>query len=660
LQSIVYLLLTAHSYTMPTTTPEDEESVTDVYTTDGRDGGDFSLYSMSHQSHLVDAVFSPRNLSYYKNYNNDQDDGELSDLNNDAASYMTENEWLRAQMEAEERNIMKDYNATEQKRCTKSRQQLLNEMEAMENAVVGSSQLSSMAKKQLQSSSSTPMPLTNTKNGDIEDGTSLQPSDNASSIAPIQQQHLSHGMLQRLQLFIARRDAAQNPSDALERDPKITADEMASARTSVDDPPFTTQEASRGPMGRKRPWKPPAVILCGNPLPLTDPKASSTTTLVMNQQDDPHKKCSAGKRLCALLLCIVILVIIVIVATGVPKLISRSSLSAENTNSATNAPTMTSPSAHRPSVLTPTAPTPTMPSIRSNATSLAPTTFTAGTFPPVAAPQFQSNSTSTASTKFNSSSINNIILAVAPWSTINSLKNASSAQSQALAWVQSTYTNTTGKTEEQIAQSFGLATLAYETNSSGWTQRVGWLNSQIDYCSWFGITCNANGLIDTIQLRANKLQGKLPNELSVMNNSLQTLDVGENQLTGGFPIAIGRLTELTTLFFDHNRFSGFLPKSIGALINLKFLHFEWNYFSGSTPIDFGNLTNLTQLYMFDNNLTGSIPAGVCSNTNLVELKLDCHEVSGSCWTSCFYQCGGNTGVPCNSSNSTNGTTILYR
>ncbi|CAI7863384.1 unnamed protein product [Closterium sp. NIES-53] len=88
-----------------------------------------------------------------------------------------------------------------------------------------------------------------------------------------------------------------------------------------------------------------------------------------------------------------------------------------------------------------------------------------------------------------------------------------------------------------------------------------------------------------LSLRRNNLTGAaLPSTTAAAAAlpvaSLESLDMGENALSGSIAAQVSLLTGLTRLALDHNRLDGRLPRELGALWMLQDLHLQGNAFQG--------------------------------------------------------------------------------
>jgi len=102
---------------------------------------------------------------------------------------------------------------------------------------------------------------------------------------------------------------------------------------------------------------------------------------------------------------------------------------------------------------------------------------------------------------------------------------------------------------------------------------------------------------------------------------VKSLDLSNNQLTGGIPKEIGNLRNLQELYLFNNQLTGGIPKEIGNLTNLIELCFEDNELTGDIPKEIGNLSNLENLDLYNNQLTGKLPKEIGNLTNLNNLDL---------------------------------------
>ena len=148
-------------------------------------------------------------------------------------------------------------------------------------------------------------------------------------------------------------------------------------------------------------------------------------------------------------------------------------------------------------------------------------------------------------------------------------------------------------------------------------------------------------------LPENRLKGNLPRELELFEDSLTTLTVSNNELTGDILAWCTRLVNLQVLKLDRNDFSGSVPDTIDRWQEMRIWLFDHNSrIEGEFPESVEDMENLEELVFYYTGITGTMPNGVCSIESLESLILDCFQVESECWTRCLYRCGGDTGVEC--------------
>ncbi len=117
------------------------------------------------------------------------------------------------------------------------------------------------------------------------------------------------------------------------------------------------------------------------------------------------------------------------------------------------------------------------------------------------------------------------------------------------------------------------------TKGQNWLINAGWMNDGIDHCQWYGITCNGDRFVTSIDLRGNNLSGQFP---------------------------VYTRSEVDT----YRESNWFVTKyGLAKLFYLKTLHLANNRLTGT--IDYGPLYNLFSLTYFDvsgDQLSGEVDA----------------------------------------------------
>lgn len=209
-------------------------------------------------------------------------------------------------------------------------------------------------------------------------------------------------------------------------------------------------------------------------------------------------------------------------------------------------------------------------------------------------------------------------------------------QRRALSWLSHDY-------EEEMDHStrmarYALAVFYYSTNDvptdetpepKTWFEADAWLTKE-NACEWQGIECNEHLHIVEIDLSRNNLSGKIPKELTVLDEHLTTLILSENFILMYEKDydALMSLTNLETLLMDDNFLHGSngLPTQFGSLVSMKKLKLSYNLFKGNmdsakSNAVLANLNQLTHLEMEACYLTGSMPHHIGRMSNLVYLYM---------------------------------------
>ncbi|GLT40888.1 hypothetical protein SLA2020_149890 [Shorea laevis] len=147
-------------------------------------------------------------------------------------------------------------------------------------------------------------------------------------------------------------------------------------------------------------------------------------------------------------------------------------------------------------------------------------------------------------------------------------------------------------------------------------------------CTWFGISCNAQGSVARMNLSVSGISGTLDEFPFLSLPDLIHVNFRNNSLSGVIPPQISYLSKLVYLDFSTNQFFGTIPAEIGLLQHLENLYLAENHFNGSFPQEIGQLKSLRQLDMYTNDLEGPIPASLGNLTNLTWLSLSINSFSG--------------------------------
>ncbi|UCD37551.1 MAG: immunoglobulin domain-containing protein [Fidelibacterota bacterium] len=171
------------------------------------------------------------------------------------------------------------------------------------------------------------------------------------------------------------------------------------------------------------------------------------------------------------------------------------------------------------------------------------------------------------------------------------------------------------------SDSLALVTMYDSTGGASWNSSTNWLTTA-PLADWQGVTVSGDR-VTALDLGENNLVGSLPAAVGNLT-ALTSLKLHRNQLTS-IPDEIGNLVYLTLLWLIDNDLT-VVPAGIGNLVNLKDLYLSDNQLT-TLPAEFSSLLALDRLALNGNPLP-TIPDGVFSLANLSQLDLHECELSG--------------------------------
>ena len=230
----------------------------------------------------------------------------------------------------------------------------------------------------------------------------------------------------------------------------------------------------------------------------------------------------------------------------------------------------------------------------------------------------------------------------------------------------------------------GVLNLLYETSGGpDWTNSTGWLETPaLD--EWYGVTADALGRVEALDLTGNGLAGRLPANLGELAHMTELRIAGNTGLSGSFPSSLTRLSLVELHYADTALCAPFnasfqtwlngIPSHEGTAAEcapwsdyevlevlfeatggpnwtnndnwltdsplrnwhgvqvdsegrVRSLSLSDNALAGSIPPELGNLANLTQLTLSSNQLTGPIPPELGNLANLRGLLLRSNQLT---------------------------------
>jgi len=169
---------------------------------------------------------------------------------------------------------------------------------------------------------------------------------------------------------------------------------------------------------------------------------------------------------------------------------------------------------------------------------------------------------------------------------------------------------------------------------------TGWDQIDVDPCDWYGIVCDSQSRVSTIDLFENLLTGAFPPEVSLLSldgpystgaGNLFRVDIFRNEFCynnadNSWMSDLG--SNMTTIIVEETAFAGDIPRLPEFLVNfdisfafftggltednfeglnkLSFVDLDGNAFNSTIPSVFGRLPSLEFLYLSDSFLSGDL------------------------------------------------------
>ena len=150
------------------------------------------------------------------------------------------------------------------------------------------------------------------------------------------------------------------------------------------------------------------------------------------------------------------------------------------------------------------------------------------------------------------------------------------------------------------------------TGGNGWTTKTNW-GASISVCpgQLHGVTAS-NGRVSELILPDNELTGGIPADLGKLT-SLTKLDLPDNSLTGDIPADLGKLTGLQEIYLHKNALTS--APDLSSLSNLTHLSLSHNQLT--SPPTMSGLSSLAGLWLNNNRLMSAPDvSGLSSLTHL--------------------------------------------
>ncbi len=182
---------------------------------------------------------------------------------------------------------------------------------------------------------------------------------------------------------------------------------------------------------------------------------------------------------------------------------------------------------------------------------------------------------------------------------------------------------TQAKLSAMQADSLALIALYNATAGSNWTTK--W-NLATPVKQWHGVTVT-NNRVTMLKLGNNNLNGTFPEAITTLSE-LQYMDVCRNALNGALPAAINNLTKITYFDISENQFTGAVP-TVSNLTKLVLFDASVNGFTGPLPASLSNAVLLEYLAFHKNAMNDALPAAWKTLVKLNYLDVSGNDFSGA-------------------------------
>ncbi|PRP83292.1 hypothetical protein PROFUN_09504 [Planoprotostelium fungivorum] len=173
-----------------------------------------------------------------------------------------------------------------------------------------------------------------------------------------------------------------------------------------------------------------------------------------------------------------------------------------------------------------------------------------------------------------------------------------------------------------------LLDIYHNTGGEAWRNNTGWADTNQNECLFYGVTCDSDGNITSLDLSSNLLSGSIPAGLDQLTH-LVHLNLSNNAgLTGDLP-DLSNLTSLKSIDLSHTQLTNpteWLKRAaaFGSLAQLEVLNLHGTQMWSDYPSGFLEMKNLTVFDIGGSKLSGdinSLAQMINSITKLILLDL---------------------------------------
>lgn len=158
-------------------------------------------------------------------------------------------------------------------------------------------------------------------------------------------------------------------------------------------------------------------------------------------------------------------------------------------------------------------------------------------------------------------------------------------------------TDNSGSIDIPLSECNALTDLYVSTDGDNWNDNTNWFNTTSICNTWTGVSC--------------------------FTNTVYSLNLPNNNLSGVLSSSIGDLISLEFLGLNHNHLYGEIPQELWSIPTLRNVSLYSNNFSGLLSSDFSQATGLRSLFVNSNpDLIIDFDTFVTLNPNIEFLNID--------------------------------------
>jgi hypothetical protein len=186
--------------------------------------------------------------------------------------------------------------------------------------------------------------------------------------------------------------------------------------------------------------------------------------------------------------------------------------------------------------------------------------------------------------------INELVLTFSP-----DVSTLGSPQNLALNWILYEDNRNLSINDVTLLQRYAVGVIYYALGGANWPIGSSWITENSE-CKYPGISCNGLGVVTTIAMVENGLEGTLPPELSLLDE-LEFIDFSDNKISGAIPPQLAALDSLESLLLQNNNLEASVPAQVCELREGELKEFKTDCDGADPKVLCGCCTNCDGITM---------------------------------------------------------------